>query len=175
MRYLLFIILGLVLSSMTIYDIKFEDAKTNKVFDLSKYRGKVIMIVNTASMCGFTKQYNEMQALWDKYKNNNFVIIAVPTNDFGSQEPKSDDEIVNFCEVNFDINFPIMKKVTSKGEDRHDFFKLVKKDFSIFSGPKWNFYKYIYDKEGKPLGWFSSFTKPNAKKILDLIEKNISK
>lgn len=162
-----------MLSSMNIYDIKFEDSRTGRDINLSDYRGKVIMIVNTASFCGFTKQYSDLQAIWEKYRDQNFILIAVPTNDFGKQEPKGNDEIVEFCEVNFGINFPIAKKVTSKGDHKHEFFKLVKQDFSRLAGPKWNFYKYIYSSEGKAVNWFSSVTNPSSRSIKVAIEKNM--
>ncbi len=164
-------ILSLVLSSMSIYDINFEDSKTGKPINLSEYRGnKAIMIVNTASMCGFTKQYGAMQRLWDDFKDKNFILIAVPTNDFGGQEPKTNEEIVDFCETNFGINFLIAKKVTSKGSDTHPFFKLVTQDFGKSAGPSWNFYKYLYSQEGKPISWFSSFRSPDSEYIKSYIE-----
>ncbi|MDX1924359.1 MAG: glutathione peroxidase [Rickettsiaceae bacterium] len=158
---------------MSIYDISFENGKTGEKINLSDYKGKLIMIVNTASMCGFAKQFGALQELWGKYKDKGFILIAVPTNDFWGQEPKSDQEIVSFCEVNFGINFQVAKKVTMKGEDAHPIFQLIKKDFGSASGPFWNFYKYVYSPEGKPLNWFSSIRAPNSKRMKTFIEKNL--
>lgn len=169
-RVFLIIIFGVFLQSMSIYDISFENSKTGEEIKLSDYKDKVIMIVNTASLCGFSNQFNTMQELWDKYKDKDFVLIAVPTNDFGSQEPKSDSEIVSFCTINFGINFLITKKVTSKGKNIHPFFKQIKQDFSFIAGPYWNFYKYIYSKNGNPLAWFSPMTKPHSNRIKKIIE-----
>ncbi len=162
-----------ITSAMTIYDITFEDSKTNKIIKLSDHKDKFIMIVNTASMCGFTKQYSELQKIWEKYKDKGFLLIAVPTNDFGEQEPKSDQEISEFCEVNFGITFPIAKKLTSKGDNKHEFFKLISEDFSIFSGPYWNFYKYFYSPTGEPITWYTTLTKPDSMRVRNLIEENL--
>lgn len=161
------------ISAMSIYDITFEDIKTGKPLKMSEFKGKVIMIVNTASLCGFTKQYADMEKLWQEYKDKNFVLIAVPTNDFASQDPGTNKEILTFCETKFDTSFRIVNKVTSKGDDKHEFFKLVNSDFSDFAGPMWNFYKYLYGPDGKPIEWYSSLTKPNSEKIIKIIEKHI--
>lgn len=170
---LFIIIFGLSLSSMNIYDIKFEDGKTGKEINMSDFKGKVVMVVNTASLCGFTKQYGAMQELWDKYRDKGFILIGVPTNDFSNQEPGTDAEIHNFCELNFGINFIITKKVTSKGKNKHPFFKLVSDEFSLGSGPNWNFYKYVFATDGKPLNWYSPLTKPDSHRIKNLIETNL--
>ena len=165
----------MVLSAMSIYDISFEDGKTGKSVNLSEYKGKCIMIVNTASMCGFTKQYAAMQSIWNEFKDRNFILIAVPTNDFGGQEPKSDQEITSFCEINFGTNFLIAKKVTSKGSKAHPFFSLVTQDFGKVAGPSWNFYKYLYSSQGQPVSWFSSFRSPDSDYIKSYIENNLAK
>ncbi len=161
------------LVSMTIYDITLKNAKTSEEIHLSDYKGKVIMIVNTASLCGFTKQYSAMQELWEKYRNKDFILIGVPTNDFGGQEPGTNQEISNFCELNFGIDFLITEKISSKGKNKHPLFELINKEFSNLSGPLWNFYKYIFSKDGKALDWFASTTEPNSEKITSLIERNI--
>lgn len=172
-KLILTMIMSFMLSGMNIYDITFEDARSDKKIDLADYKGKVIMIVNTASLCGFTKQFAELESLWKNYKDNDFVLIAVPTDSFGHQEPKNNDEIVSFCEVNFGIDFLIAKKVNAKGKDKHPFFNLVRKDFGLFATPKWNFFKYLYSANGKPLNWFSSLRTPNSKVIKSSIENNL--
>ena len=171
LKSVILIAISITLASMTFYDINFQNGKTGETINFSDFKGKVVMVVNTASLCGFAKQYGEMQKLWEKYRDKDFILIAVPTNDFMNQEPKSDAEIVSFCEINFGINFPITQKVTSKGKDIHPFFKYSKENFKGFSGPNWNFYKYIFDKEGNAIAWFSSFTSPNSKKIEKILEE----
>lgn len=169
------ILLSFSLVSMTLYDITLTDSKTSEAIHLSDYKGKIVMIVNTASLCGFTKQYSSMQNLWDKYKNKNFILIAVPTNDFGDQEPGTNKEINDFCETNFGIDFIITEKITSKGENKHPLFKLINNEFSYGSGPLWNFYKYLFSKEGEAIDWFASTTEPDSEKIISIIEKNLTK
>ncbi|MDX2050516.1 MAG: glutathione peroxidase [Rickettsiaceae bacterium] len=173
LQILLIIVINILLCSMSIYDISFENSKTGEKINLADHKGKVIMLVNTASNCGFTRQYASMQKLWDEYKDQNFLLIAIPTNDFGGQEPGSNAEIVEFCEINFGINFPIAKKVTSKGENIHPFFLLVKQDFGSQAGPSWNFYKYLYGPDGKPLEWYSFMRSGNSNAIKKLIDKHL--
>lgn len=155
------------------HSFSFQKIDNSGPLNLSSYKGKVIMIVNTASLCGFTKQYAELQTLYETYKDRGLVIIAVPSNDFGSQEPGDGEEIKTFCETNFNITFPLTQKVDVKGDKAHPFFIWTHKELGMLSGPKWNFYKYLIDKNGKLIGWFSSFTKPTSKKIINLIEENL--
>lgn len=171
------ILLSLILSegavADNVYDFSFQKIDGSGEIKLSSYKGKVIMVVNTASLCGFTKQYADLEKLYQQYKNKGFEIIAVPSNDFGKQEPGSSEEIQNFCEVNFDISFPIAEKVDVKGEKSHPFFVWTRENLGGLSGPKWNFYKYIIGKDGEILGWFSSMASPASKKIIKLIEENL--
>tara|TARA_Y100000389_G_scaffold195522_1_gene227047 strand:+ start:355 stop:864 length:510 start_codon:yes stop_codon:yes gene_type:complete len=143
----------------------------NKEIDLSYYKGKTILLVNVASKCGFTKQYTDLQNLYEKYKKNNFLIIAVPSNQFGSQEPGSNEEIKNFCETNFSITFPIMSKYDVKGDNAHPIYAWAKKNYGKSAVPKWNFHKILINKEGKIENTYGSFTKPLSKKIISDIEK----
>ena len=166
-------LLSLSLSSMTIYDIKLKEAKTSKEVELNDYKGKVIMLVNTASLCGFTKQYAAMQKVWGKYRSQNFILIAIPTNDFGSQEPGGNKEISNFCEVNFGIDFIITEKITSKGRNKHPIFQLISDEFSLGAGPLWNFYKYIFSSTGQPIAWFTSITEPDSDRITEILEESL--
>lgn len=160
----------------SLYDIKFKSVNTDtKEINLSDYKGKVVLIVNTASKCSFTGQYDGLEELWEKYGPKGLVVIAVPTNDFGGQEPGSNEEIKNFCEVSFNVTFPLSEKVSSKEPNQHQFFSLAKSQFGYIALPKWNFYKYLFDKEGKPVGWFSSLTKPTSPKLVKLIEENLNK
>ena len=153
------------------YDFSFKDISGTNQINLADYKGKVIMVVITASLCGFTKQYSELQELYAQYKDKGFVLIAVPSNDFGKQEPGSSSEIKTFCETNFNITFPIAEKVHVQSKMSHPFFAWTRQELGFLSGPKWNFYKYIIGKDGKIITYFSSFTKPMSKKITKVIEE----
>jgi glutathione peroxidase len=139
---------------------------------LSNYTEKVIVVVNVASRCGFTNQYNDLQELWSNYKDEGLVIIGVPSNNF-RQEPGTNKEIKNFCETTFGIDFPITTKLNVIGKDAHPFFLWAKKNYGIGAVPKWNFHKIIIGKNGKVLETFASITKPSSKKFISTIEKEI--
>ena len=153
-----------------IFDFKVTDI-SGKEINLSKYKGKTILIVNVASKCGFTKQYNGLQDLWKKYKSKGLVVIGFPSNQFGSQELDTDKEIKNFCEVNFNISFPIVSKTKVKGENAHEIYKWALKNHGKSTVPKWNFHKILINSKGKIENTYLSFTKPNSKKIVNKIEK----
>lgn len=152
------------------YTFSFKNISGTGEINLVDYKEKVIMVVNTASLCGFTKQYSELQELYTQYKDKGLVIIAVPSNDFGKQEPGSSAEIKTFCEANFNITFPIAEKIHVQSKISHPFFIWTRQELGFLSGPKWNFYKYIIGKDGKLIAYFSSFTKPMSKKITKVIE-----
>ena len=154
------------------YDFDFNDINGN-VLKLSEYKNKVIVVVNVASQCGFTSQYEDMQKIWDKYKKDNVVMLGVPSNDFGNQEPGSSNEIKNFCESKFGISFPMTEKVSVKGPDAHPFYLWAKENFGKSAVPKWNFHKIIIDKNGKIVETFSSITKPTSNKFVKSLEKLI--
>ncbi len=152
------------------YEFNFKSLNGNQI-NLNDYREKVIVVVNVASRCGYTPQYNDLQKLSTEYKNE-LVVIGVPTNNF-KQEPKSNTEIKKFCESNFGITFPMSEKVNVIGSNAHPFFKWAKKNYGIAAIPKWNFHKIIIGKDGKVADTFASFTKPNSKKFLRVIENEI--
>jgi glutathione peroxidase len=170
---LLSLLIGRLAMADNAYDFSFQKIDGSGELKLSSYRDKVVMVVNTASLCGFTKQYTDLEKLYKQYKDKGFEIIAVPSNDFGKQEPGTNTEIQNFCEVNFNISFPIAEKVDVNGKGSHPFFVWTRENLGGLSGPKWNFYKYIIGKDGKILGWFSSMTSPTSKRITKLIEENL--
>ena len=155
----------------TAYDYKFKGIDGNLI-KLDEYKNKVIIVVNVASRCGYTPQYEGLQSLWSEYKDKNLVIIGVPTNNF-RQEPGSNNEIKNFCETNFGITFPLAEKTNVIGNNSHPFYKWAKRDFGISAIPKWNFHKIIIGKDGKVTDTFSSITKHTSKKFLKLIENLI--
>ncbi len=153
------------------YNFEFVGIEGNLI-RLSDYKDKVIVVVNVASRCGYTPQYKDLQHLWSTYKNKDLVVIGVPTNNF-RQEPGSNDEIKDFCETNFGINFPMTEKINVIGNNSHPFYKWARKDFGIGAIPKWNFHKIIIDKNGKVAETFSSITNPSSKKFLKVIDKLI--
>ena len=155
------------------YDKIFFDFKINsitgEIIDLNDYKDKVVLIVNTASYCGFTNQYEELQELWDNYKSKGLVVLGVPSNSF-NQEKKNNDEVKEFCEVNFNINFPLTTITEVKGDNAHEIFKWAKKNYGKSAVPKWNFHKILINKEGKIEDTFASFTKPMSGKLIKRIE-----
>ncbi len=154
----------------TFYDFKIESLMGETIL-LDTYRGKPILLVNVASNCGFTKQYSELEYLWNRYKEKNLIILGVPSNQFGNQEPGTNKEIKEFCKVNFNITFQMTSKYDVKGDNAHDIFKWAKKSHGISAVPKWNFHKILIDKSGKVHDTFAPFTKPTSKKIIKAIEK----
>ena len=143
----------------------------NEEIDLSIYKNKTILLVNVASNCGFNQQYTELQELYEKYSNRGFVVLGVPSNQFGGQEPGTNDQIKDFCETNFNITFPMTSKYNVKGSDAHPIFIWAKDNFGKSAVPKWNFHKILINKNGKIEDAFSSFTKPMSKKLTNKLEK----
>ena len=165
-----FNIIGNSMENKTFYDFELE-LITGETISLDKYEGKTVLLVNVASKCGFTKQYTDLQNLWEKYREKNLIVLGVPSNQFGSQEPGSNDEIKDFCETNFNINFPMTSKYDVKGENAHDVYKWAKDAFGKSAVPKWNFHKILIDKNGKIHDTYASFTNPMSKKIINELEK----
>tara|TARA_B100001175_G_C19144448_1_gene465246 strand:+ start:103 stop:618 length:516 start_codon:yes stop_codon:yes gene_type:complete len=154
------------------FDLSIKDIDGN-IIEFNEYKNKIILIVNVASKCGFTKQYTDLQALYDKYKNDGLIVLGVPSNQFGSQEPGTNVEIKKFCETNFNITFPITDKVDVKGDNAHSIYLWAKKNYGKATIPKWNFHKILINKDGKIEDTYASFTKPMSKKITSKIEKLI--
>ena len=156
------------------YDKIFFDFKINTItgetIHLSDYKNKVILVVNTASYCGFTNQYSELQELWDKYKSKGLIVLGVPSNSF-NQEKKSNSDIKDFCEVNFNIDFPMTSITDVKGDDAHDIYKWARDNYGKLAIPKWNFYKILINKNGKIEQTYSSLTKPMSNKIIKKLEE----
>ena len=153
------------------YDFEIKSIN-GEIINLKKYKNKVVLLVNLASYCGFTNQYKGLQQLWNKYKDNNFVVLGVPSNSF-NQEKDSEKEIKEFCEVNFNITFPMTSIYHVKGENAHELYKWAKENHGKSAIPKWNFYKILINKNGKVEETYSSFTKPNSSKLLNRIDKLI--
>ena len=171
MRYalilLLFLMTPVAAEPQTAHDFSLP-AIDGKNLNLADYRGKAILVVNTASYCGFTKQYDGLQALWQNYRDKGLIVLGVPSNDFGGQEPGSKDEIKEFCSVNFDVDFPMSDKIVVKGRAAHPFYKWLEAETG--ATPKWNFHKFLIAPDGHAVRDFSSLTKPQAKKLLRAVE-----
>ena len=159
------------------------DAKYEKLFfelnikningeelDLTQLKGKTVLLVNVASKCGFTKQYSDLQILYEKYIGQGLVVVGIPSNQFGGQEPGTNKEIKDFCETNFNITFPMTDKVDVKGDKAHQLYKWAKDNYGSSTVPKWNFHKILINKEGKVQDTFNSFITPLSKKIINEIE-----
>ncbi|MGH1480225.1 MAG: glutathione peroxidase [Geminicoccales bacterium] len=138
---------------------------------MSSFTGKAVLVVNTASLCGFTYQYAGLQDIWERYRDRGLVVLGVPSNDFGQQEPGKADEIKHFCEVNFDVDFPLTTKQPVKGEDAHPFFKHVAETLGEKSLPRWNFHKYLVNPEGGLVAAWSSKIEPGSAEITQAIEQ----
>ena len=157
-------------NSKTLFDFKINSINGGEL-DLSSFKGKTILLVNVASKCGFTNQYDDLQNLYDNFKDKGLIVIGIPTNQFGGQEPGSEKEIKNFCETNFNITFPMTSKYEVKGANAHPIYIWAKDTFGKSTVPKWNFHKILINKDGKIEDTFASFTGPLSNKVVKKIEK----
>ena len=171
------IIIGVSMTSnlnANVYQFNFKSID-GKEINLSDFKGKPIFIVNTASLCGFTNQYRDIESLHQKYKKDGLIIIGIPSNDFGNQELSSNKKVKEFCNVNFNISFSLTEITNIKGESGHPFFKWIKKEAGFLAFPKWNFYKYLINNEGLLVKWYASTTRPSSTKVTTEIDKIILK
>lgn len=157
--------------SKTAYDFEFTLIKNSEKLKLSDLKGKAILIVNTASKCGFTKQYALLEELYNEYKDEGLVILAVPCNDFGKQEPGENSEIAEFCQLNYHITFPIAQKAKVSGEAAHPFYIWAKEVLGFGTAPKWNFHKYLINTKGELIDYFHSRTSPSSASLRKAIDK----
>lgn len=155
----------------SVYQFELKDINGQEV-SLSNYEGKVLLIVNTASECGYTPQYEGLQAIYQKYKDEGFAVLGFPANNFGGQEPGTNEEIKQFCKVNYQVTFPMFSKISVLGEDIHPLFDfLTSHDNPDFTGDiKWNFEKFLIDKNGNLIRRFRSPVKPESEEITGAIE-----
>ena len=178
MKNLLIIVVTIIMffcksSTYANYEKIFYDFKINSIsgdiINLNDFKGKPVLVVNTASYCGFTKQYDDMQELWERYKDKGLIVLGIPSNSF-NQEKKVNSEVKEFCEVNFNINFPLTEITDVKGDKAHEIYKWAKENYGKSAVPKWNFYKILINKEGKIEDTYASLTKPTSQKITKKIE-----
>ena len=152
------------------FDLNIKSLEGTNI-ELSEYKNNAVLLVNVASNCGFTKQYADLQKLWETYNDKGLIVMGVPSNQFGSQEPGTNEEIKKFCEVNFNVNFPMTDKVEVKGENAHPIYLWAKENFGKSAVPKWNFHKILINIDGEIQETYSSLTSPTSKKITNEIEK----
>jgi glutathione peroxidase len=148
----------------TLYDFTLTGLD-GKPMLLSQFKGKVVLLVNTASQCGYTPQYEGLEAVWEANKDKGLVIVGVPSNDFGGQEPGSNTEIATFCKLNYGVTFPLTDKSVVKGADAIPVYKWAGDQAGFLGRPSWNFHKYLFGRDGKFIDWFSTTTKPDGPKI----------
>ncbi len=157
-------------NSKTLFDFNINTIEGENL-NLSVYKGKAVLIVNVASKCGFTKQYDDLQNLYELYNKKDFIVLGIPSNQFGGQEPASETEIKDFCETNFNISFPMTSKYDVKGDNAHPIYLWAKETYGKSAVPKWNFHKILINKDGYVEDTFASFTSPKSKKIINKIEQ----
>ena len=151
------------------YDYTFE-AIDSTPLPFANFRGKVVLVVNTASFCGFTKQYAGLEAVYEKYRDRGLVVLGVPSNDFGGQEPGTNAEIAKFCQGAFNVTFPLTDKYEVKGANAHPFYKWAVQTLGEAAAPQWNFHKYLVGADGKLMASFATTVEPDAPKIVKAIE-----
>ncbi|AOX19329.1 glutathione peroxidase [Kozakia baliensis] len=152
------------------YDLHLP-ALNGSTINLNDYRGKPILIANTASKCGFTPQYEGLQHIWSQFRNAGLAVIGVPSNDFGQQEPGSAKEIEQFCHRNYGVGFPMAAKAHVRGSDAIPLFRWLAREGGFLSLPRWNFYKYLIDRDGKLAAWFTPITKPDSAKVENAVRR----
>ncbi len=145
-----------------------------KPLPLAGFKGKILLVVNTASECGYTPQYEGLEALWQAYKDKGLAVLGVPCNDFGGQEPGTAAEIASFCKANYGVTFPLAAKTVVKGDGAHPFYRWAGEKAGLVGRPKWNFHKYLIGRDGRFIDWFSTPAKPMGPKIRAAVEKALS-
>jgi glutathione peroxidase len=154
---------------MSAHDFEFTSID-GKPLKLSDFAGKAVLVVNTASACGFTPQYKGLEALWRKYRDKGLIVLGVPSNDFGAQEPGSEAQIKDFCETRFNVTFPMTSKNAVVGGHAHPFYKWIVSEAGEGAAPRWNFHKYLLDTKGELAGVFPSKVAPEDAKLTEAID-----
>ena len=156
------------------YDFEFTSIDGDKL-PLAQYRGRPVLVVNTASFCGYTPQYDGLQKLWQTYEAKGLVVIGVPSNDFGEQEPKAEAEIKSFCEGAFGITFPLTAKYQVKGDQAHPFYRWAASKLGASAVPRWNFHKLLIGRDGQPAAAFATAVEPQSRQLVGEIERVLAK
>lgn len=155
-------------SNNTFHDFEIESIEGSNIAT-SKFKGKVVLLVNTASKCGFTPQYEGLQRLYDRFKEDGLVVLGIPSNDF-NQELSNDKQVKEFCEIRYGVNFPMTKISNVRGDNAHPIYKWISENVSMIGNPKWNFHKYLIGKNGNLINWYSSMTSPLSDSLIKEIE-----
>jgi glutathione peroxidase len=151
------------------YDFEFAAIDGGRM-QLAAWRGKVLLVVNTASFCGYTRQYEGLQALWERYEKRGLVVVGVPSNDFGGQEPNSEAEILGFCKGAFGVTFPLASKQVVSGPQSHPFYNWARTTLGMGQAPRWNFHKYLVGRDGRLIAGFASSVEPDSDTLIKAIE-----
>lgn len=159
---------------MNAHDFSFPAIGGGEV-DLKDFAGKPVLVVNTASECGFTPQYKGLQALWSKYRDRGLVVVGVPSNDFGAQEPGSASEIADFCATRFSVDFPMTDKQVVLGPQAHPFYRWIEASLGEAGAPKWNFHKYLIGGDGELIDAYGSRVAPDAPQLIGAVEAALPK
>ena len=146
-----------------------------KPMPMQQFDGKIVLLVNTASECGYTGQYEGLEKLWETYRDKHFVVVGVPSNDFGGQEPGKAEEIATFCKVNYGVTFPLADKTVVSGNDADPLYQWATSQAGILGAPQWNFHKFLFDKHGNFIDWFSTPTEPMSTKITKAVDSALAK
>ena len=172
----LFIVKGDVMSAnaTNAHDFMFTSIDGGDL-PLGNYKGKVVLLVNTASMCGFTGQYEGLQTLWADYKDRGLVVLGIPSDDFGGQELDDAKQVKAFCKLNYGINFPMSDIVSVKGPNAHPYYKWIADTHGRLAVPRWNFHKHVIDTNGELVDWFASTTSPKNNRLINAIETALAK
>ena len=156
-------------SAATAHDFIFTSIDGGEL-RLADYKGKVVLLVNTASMCGFAGQYEGLQSLWSDYKDRGLVVLGVPSDDFGGQELDTAEQVKSFCTLNYGIDFPLADIAVVKGPSAHPYYKWIADVHGSLAVPRWNFHKHVIDANGKLVDWFASTTSPKSNRLRNAIE-----
>lgn len=162
------------MTEQTAWDFAFESLD-GKPMPLAGYKGQALLVVNTASQCGFTPQYKDLEAIHKRYQGKGFVVIGVPCNDFGGQEPGGAGEIKVFCDSIYGVTFPLTAKVHVAGRDAHPFYVWARSKVGLLGSPKWNFHKYLIAPDGSLADWFSTPTSPSSPRVIKAIDAHLPK
>ena len=158
---------------MSVHEFEFTTIG-GKPLPMSEYRGKAVLVVNTASECGFTPQYAGLQSLWQRYRDRGLVVLGVPSNDFGGQEPGDEQGIRDFCTSRYAVDFPMTSKTSVIGADAHPFYRWIETNLGEAAAPRWNFHKYLVDSEGEVVGVWPSRVEPESAEIIEALESALA-
>jgi glutathione peroxidase len=163
----------MVVAKKSLHDFTLQGID-GKSMPLAQFRGKVVLLVNTASECSYTVQYEALEELWLANKDKGLVVVGVPANDFGAQEPGSAGEIASFCKINYGVTFPLTEKLVVKGDGAHPLYKWAVEKAGAAGRPKWNFHKYLFDRDGQFIDWISSPAKPMGPRLTAAVKKALA-